>query len=195
MVHCVDMDPHWGSWGGQYEDTSLVKKFVLSEDEYNRRKGTLRNWERQQKIKDANFTLAKHARERWDLLCEAQSLPEGFCRDASGRIVRVELDEQVVASSESVIVPGPKSIQGVEVGMRCEVQPRGHQGVVAFVGVVCEIGGGGHWVRIKFDEPVGKTDGTARSKRYFEALPGFGTFVHGKNLQVGDSPKCDILMS
>ena len=110
--------------------------------------------------------------------------------------MRVELDEQVVALSESVTVPGLESIQGVEVGMHCEVQPRGHQGgVVAFVGVVCEIGGGGHWVRIKFDEPVGKTDGTAGSKCYFEALPGFGAFVHGKNVQVGDSPERDILMS
>lgn len=198
-VHCVDMDPHSGSRGGQYEDTSLVKKFVLSEDEYNQRKGTLRDWERQKKLKDANFTLAKHAREHREL-CEAQRqakfglpLPEGFCRDTTGKIVRVEPDEDVVASSESVIVPGPESVQGVEVGMRCEVRPGGRRGVVAFVGVVPDIGGGGHWVGIKFDEPVGKTDGTAGSERYFEAPPGFGGFVRGKNLQVGDFPERDIL--
>ena len=118
MVHCFENQTVI-AWIMSFY-TSLVKKFVLLEDEYNRRKRTLHDWERQQKIK-------------------------------------------------------------------------GCRGVVAFVGVVHEIGGGGHWVGIKFDEPVGKTDGTAGSKHYFEASPGFGAFVHGKNVQVSDFPECGIL--
>ena len=92
-VHCIDLDPHSGSKGGQYEDTSLVQKFVLSDDEYNQRKGTLRDWGREQKSKDKNFSLAKHAREHRELM-EAQRqaklglpLPEGFqyrCNRNSG---------------------------------------------------------------------------------------------------------------
>ena len=199
-VHCVDLDPHSGSKGGQYEDTSLVKKFALSEDEYNQRKGTLRDWGREQKAKDANFSFAKHAHQHRELL-EAQRqaklglpLPEGFHYDATGKVVRVEPDVQVpVSKSNETSLPGPESVEGMEVGMRCEVQPGGRRGEIAFVGVVPDIGGGGHWVGVKFDEPVGRTDGTAGSKRYFEASPGFGGFVRGKNLQVGDFPERDIL--
>lgn len=195
-VHCIDLNPHSGSKGGQYEDTSLVEKFTLSEQDYDRRKGTLRDWGRQQKSKDANFTLAKHAREHRELV-EAQRqaklglpLPEGFCKDATGMIVRVEPD---VSSDIAADVPGQESVEGVEVGMRCQVQPGGRRGEIAFVGEVKEIGGGGYWVGVKFDEPVGKTDGTAGTKRYFEAMPGFGGFVRGKNVQVGDYPERDIL--
>lgn len=202
-VHCVDLDPHSGSKGGQYEDTSLVKKFVLSEKEYNQRKGTLREWGREQKKKDSNFTLAKHAREHRELV-EAQRqaklglpLPDGFQYDASGTVVRVEHDVETVgvnknSAADETSVPGAESVEGVQVDMRCEVQPGGRRGVVAFVGEIPEIGGGGHWVGVNFDEPVGKTDGTAGSKRYFEAAPGFGGFVRGKNLQVGDFPERDI---
>lgn len=203
-VHCIDVDPHSGSRGGQYEDTSLVKKFVLSEEEYDRRKGTLRDWERRQKQKDANFSLARHAQKHREL-CEAQRqaklglpLPPNFVQDATGRVVFVEPDQdgdEATTCNEAVvaIVPGPESVEGMEVGMRCEVQPGGRRGVVAYRGMVSEIGGGGHWVGITFDEPVGKTDGTAGGKRYFEARPGFGGFVRGKNVAVGDYPERDIL--
>jgi tubulin-folding cofactor B len=206
-VHCVDLDPHSGSRGGQYEDTSLVQKFVLSDEEYNQRKGTLRDWERQQKQKDANFSLAKHAQKHREL-CEAQRqaklglpLPPNFIQDAAtGKVIFVEPDqdddhdETITTCNESVMnVPGPESVEGIEVGMRCEVQPGGRRGVVAYCGIVSEIGGGGHWVGIRFDEPVGKTDGTAGRKRYFEALQGFGGFLRGRNVLVGDYPELDIL--
>ena len=82
---------------------------------------------------------------------------------------------------------------GIEVEMRCEVQPGGRRGQVAFVGEVKELDGG-HWVGIIFDEPVGKTDGTTpNGKRYFDA-PGsnYGGFVRGKNMTVGDYPERNI---
>ena len=109
-------------------------------------------------------------------------------------MVRVEPDVENASNSKKEMpdLPGPDSVEGIKVGMRCEVQPGGRRGVVAFVGEVKEIGGGGYWVGVKFDEPVGKTDGTAGSKRYFDAPPGFGGFVRGKNLQVGDFPERDI---
>ena len=200
-VHCIDLNPHSGSKGGQYEDTTLVEKFTLSEQEYDARKGTLRDWGRLQKSKDANFTLAKHAREHRELM-DAQRLaklglplPEGFCKDATGTIVRVEPDVSSVTANAAADadVPGNESVEGIDVGMRCQVQPGGRRGEVAFVGEVKEIGGGGYWVGVRFDEPVGKTDGTAGTKRYFEAMPGFGGFVRGKNIKVGDYPERDIL--
>ena len=93
----------------------------------------------------------------------------------------------------AIIVPGPKSVEGSEVGMRCEVQPGGRRGVVAYCGKVEEIANDeGYWVGIRFDEPVGKTDGMVGNKRYFQASSGFGGFVRGKNVQVGDYPERDI---
>lgn len=40
-----------------------------------------------------------------------------------------------------------------------------------------------------FDEPVGRGDGTVRGKRVFECGKGFGGFVRGKNVAVGDYPE------
>lgn len=200
-VHCVDTDPHSGSSRGQYENTSLVQKYVMSDEEYNQRKGTLRDWERQQKAKDHNFSLRTHARQHRELH-EAQRqaklglpLPKGFEFNTKGQVVRVQEDkEEDKAEQEPVMVPGADSVEGMAVGMRCEVQPGGRRGRVAFVGVVPELGGGGHWVGVVFDEPVGKTNGTTKSgKAYFEA-PGnnYGGFVRGKNVTVGDFPERDL---
>mmetsp|Transcript_19336 Transcript_19336/g.26829 ORF Transcript_19336/g.26829 Transcript_19336/m.26829 type:complete len:340 (-) Transcript_19336:61-1080(-) len=213
-IHCVDVNPHSGSKNGQYENTALVEKYRMTEEEYDKRKGTLRDWERRQKEKDANFTLAKHAREHREMV-EARrqhklglALPDGFDVDCTGKVVRVAPEhdanetKDTAAEKSDVIVPGPESVQGKEVGMRCEVQPGGRRGQVAFVGEVPEIGGGGYWIGVLFDEPVGKTDGrvTVKSKngettkkRYFDAMPGYASFLRGEHVQAGNYPERDIM--
>ena len=204
QVHCVDLDPHSGSRGGQYEDTSLVEKYQMSDAEYDRRQGTLREWGREQKRKDQTFTLAKHAREHREMV-DAQRqhklglpLPDGFVVDATGQVVRDEPDVVEPTnqkSSNSVAVSeefGPESVENIQVGQRCQVEPGARRGAVAFVGEVPEYGG--YWVGVIFDEPVGKTDGTVASsgKRYFEAMERCGGFVRAKNMQVGDFPERDL---
>lgn len=205
-IHCIDIDPHSGSKGGGYEDTSLVKKYKMTEEEYSKRKGTLRDWGRQQKAKDETFTLAKHAKQHRELM-EAQrqaklglELPTGFEYDSNGKVVRVETDaDQNPVSLEDKENKesefGVDTVNGIEVGMRCEVRPGTRRGAVAFAGEVSELGSGGYWVGVTFDEPVGKTDGTTKSgKRYFTA-PGdkYGGFVRGKNVEIGDFPEKDIM--
>jgi len=170
IVHCVDMDPHSASRGGAFEDTSLVAKYRMSDEEYDKRRGTLRDWERQRKKADPGFNLAKHAREHRELM-EARRqaklglpLPDGFEIDASsGNVVRVPEEEEDVnrtgnnTASATVAEEeySESTIEGIQVGMRCQVQPGGRRGCVAFVGKVPEIGGGGYWVGICFDEPLG----------------------------------------
>mmetsp|Transcript_118796 Transcript_118796/g.330179 ORF Transcript_118796/g.330179 Transcript_118796/m.330179 type:complete len:340 (+) Transcript_118796:116-1135(+) len=206
-VHCVDLNPHSGSKGGQYEDVSLVQKYKMTEEEYNQRKGTLRDWEREQKAKDSTFTLAKHAKRHSELV-EAQrqhklglELPKGFFLDSNGTVVRDdEYDappapkSKSTSSSDTSGMYGEESVEGIEVGNRCQVEPGARRGVVSYVGEVPELAGdGGFWVGITFDEPVGKTDGTATDgKRYFEAMPKHGGFVRGKNVKVGDFPERDL---
>ncbi len=203
-IHCIDLDPHSGSKGGGYEDTSLVQRYVMSDEDYNKRKGTLRDWGRQQKEKDSTFTLARHAKQHRELM-EAQrqaklglELPKGFEYGSDGKVVRVEEEpseenQEADACKESEF--GIETVEGIEVGMRCEVRPGTRRGKIAFVGEILKLGSGGYWVGIVFDEPVGKTDGTAKDgKRYFEA-PGsnYGGFVRGRNVEVGDFPERDIM--
>eukprot|EP00549_Striatella_unipunctata_P001589 CAMPEP_0118714590 /NCGR_PEP_ID=MMETSP0800-20121206/26290_1 /TAXON_ID=210618 ORGANISM="Striatella unipunctata, Strain CCMP2910" /NCGR_SAMPLE_ID=MMETSP0800 /ASSEMBLY_ACC=CAM_ASM_000638 /LENGTH=300 /DNA_ID=CAMNT_0006620437 /DNA_START=31 /DNA_END=933 /DNA_ORIENTATION=+ len=191
VVHCVDVDPHSGSRGGRYEDVSLVEKYRMTEEEYNKRRGTLRDWERKQKAKDPTFSLAKHAKQHREMV-EAQRqaklglpLPKGFEWDERNkRVVRIEEEEEVVKKHEEDTEFPKESVEGIEVGMRCEAKPGSRRGEVAFVGEILELGG--FWVGVRFDEPVAKSDGKVKGKEYFEANPGYGGFLRGKNVQVGD---------
>ena len=213
-VHCIDVDPHSGSRGGRYEDTSLVEKYRMTDEEYDKRKGTLRDWGRRQREADPNFNLARHAREHRELMEVTRQvklgypLPEGYEMDAGGKVKRVEKENEVngsvsaagaptsAAAASAAAAAGPHTVEGIAVGDRCEIQPGGRRGTVAFVGEVPEIGGGGHWVGVTFDEPVGKTDGTVRggAKRYFDAGgANMGGFARGKNVTVGDYPERDIM--
>ena len=72
-VHCVDVDPHSASAGGGYEDTSLVEKFRLTDEAYDQRQGTLRDWGRRQKAADPTFSLRKHQKEHAEMV-EARRL-------------------------------------------------------------------------------------------------------------------------
>jgi hypothetical protein len=84
---------------------------------------------------------------------------------------------------------GPESVAGMEVGMRCEVTLGGRRGEVCYVGEVPELSGGGHWVGVRFDEPVGKSNGSAKGKQYFECNDHHGGWVRGYKLKVGDYPE------
>ena len=55
--------------------------------------------------------------------------------------------------------PDVTSVEGIVVGMRCEVYPGQRRGTVRFVG---EIAATGYWVGVQFDEPVGRNDGTVK---------------------------------
>merc|ERR1740136_257999 len=91
---------------------------------------------------------------------------------------------------------GTVTVEGIGLNMRCQVSPGNRRGSIAFVGIIPELGGGGHWLGVIFDEPVGKTDGTTvkNGKRYFAAPgPKYGGFTRGKNVAVGDFPERNIM--
>ncbi|XP_040967348.1 tubulin-folding cofactor B isoform X2 [Gossypium hirsutum] len=46
-IHIIDLDPSPVTSGGWLEDTSLVEKYSISEDEYNKRSGTFRKFKEQ----------------------------------------------------------------------------------------------------------------------------------------------------
>ena len=82
----------------------------------------------------------------------------------------------------------------VPLGARCEVQPGGKRGVVAFVGKCAPLPAG-FWVGVRYDEPVGKNDGAVAGVRFFDAPPGYGGLVRPACVTVGDFPELDEFAS
>lgn len=202
-VHCLDLNPLSESRNGGYEDTSLVEKYVMTEQDYDRRTNTLRSWGRQQKEQDPNFSLRQHAAQHRALV-EAQRqhklglpLPDGFVLDSTGQVVKDEPDIETTTTTtpNPTTDDGPESVQGIEIGQRCQVEPGQRRGRVAFVGEIAQLSGGGYWVGVVFDEPVGQGDGTVKGVCYFDAAPKYAGILRGKKVQVGDFPERDLFDS
>ncbi|CAM9230335.1 unnamed protein product [Ectocarpus sp. 12 AP-2014] len=163
-IHVTDDDPFSLTRGGALEDLSRVQKYRMSEEDYDKKEGTLsRSWVKEQKAKDSTWVEPWIEKER-------------AAKRAAGK----------APSDEPP--PGKDSVEGIAVKQRCEVQPGGRRGVVEHVGEVEGLQAG-YWVGVRFDEPVGRGDGTVRGKRLFECQKGFGGFVRGKNVTSGDFPE------
>ena len=86
--------------------------------------------------------------------------------------------------------------KGVMLGARCMVgEDSQRRGTVRFIGPVDDLPGGGLWVGVQYDEPVGKNDGSIAGKRYFDAGKNRGGFARPERVVVGDFPEEDILNS
>uniref|UniRef100_K3X7H1 CAP-Gly domain-containing protein n=1 Tax=Globisporangium ultimum (strain ATCC 200006 / CBS 805.95 / DAOM BR144) TaxID=431595 RepID=K3X7H1_GLOUD len=155
-LHVIDKDPFSLSKGGGLEDVSLIQKYEISEDDYNKREKTVRAYKKEQLAKDPNWKPKKMM-----------------------NVTRPPVDP--------ASVPGPETTEGMSVGDRCEVQPGGRRGQVAYLGEIPEIAPG-YWVGVKFDEPLGKGNGTVKGKVYFSCDDKYAGFIRPHNVTVGDFP-------
>lgn len=86
--------------------------------------------------------------------------------------------------------------KGIKVGSRCMIgEDSQRRGTVRFVGPTDDLPGGGLWVGVQYDEPVGKNDGSLAGKKYFDAGKNRGGFVRPERVVIGNFPEEDILGS
>lgn len=168
--HCVqngdtlfllDDDPYSVSANGWLEDTSLVPKFRLSEEAYDKSENTYRKFKQRMRQKDPTWSMTS-------------ALAQKVNAENSGRIVDVADTPPQIA-----------------VGDRVQVFPGDKRGEACFVGRDLEGLPPGWWVGIRYDEPVGKNDGTVKGVRYFEAENNYGGMARPSNVTVGDFPPLD----
>eukprot|EP00284_Hemiselmis_tepida_P017663 CAMPEP_0174928184 /NCGR_PEP_ID=MMETSP1355-20121228/22777_1 /TAXON_ID=464990 /ORGANISM="Hemiselmis tepida, Strain CCMP443" /LENGTH=309 /DNA_ID=CAMNT_0016174329 /DNA_START=43 /DNA_END=972 /DNA_ORIENTATION=- len=175
-LHIVDLDPHSMSAGGWLEDTSLVKKYEISEEAYAQRENTYRNFKAKKLAEDPNWTyqkdLAERAARNPEAAARAGMMPVGEAKP------KVEDDDHLAEEAK-----------GMSVGDRCEAAG-GRRGTVRWVGRAAELPKG-WWVGVQYDEPVGKNDGSVKGARYFDCPENYGGFLRPDLVSVGDFPEED----
>lgn len=163
-IHIKDTDVHSISKHGGLEDVSQVEKYVMSDEAYDKLDNTVRAVKRREQA-----AAAKRAAES-PAAAEEEAVPE---------------EPQETAEEVRARCP---------LGSRCEANPGGRRGEVAFVGPVAGLRG--LWIGVRLDEPQGMNDGTKDGTRYFEC-PGnkYGCFSKPENVEVGDFPARDPFAS
>jgi len=214
-LHVIDTDPTSLSANGWLEDLSKVEKYVMSDEAYEKREGTYRQWARKKREEDPTWTLQK---EQQKLRNQRKN---GNNNNNSNEN---DIDDAIAAAKEKMLTTYAsfECVRHVVSGSRCEVNPGGKRGVVCFVGKVkdtaqtgkaeeeeeeegkaeeVEVDLGkddvvdmppslpcGYWVGVKFDEPVGKNDGKTPCGKILipECPPMHGSFCRPDRVICGD---------
>jgi len=103
-----------------------------------------------------------------------------------------EEQAQLQAEKEAAEKAEEEKAATINIDDRCEVKIQGEatrRGCVKYVGKVHFKPG--IWVGIRYDEPLGKNDGSIGGKRYFEAPMKYGGFTRPANVTTGDYPEID----
>ncbi|NWJ04890.1 TBCB protein, partial [Crypturellus undulatus] len=170
-LHVIDRS---GARIGEYDDVSRVPKYEMPDSEYAKRPG----------------------KPRLPLPAPLPSFPIRLFlvfprRDAES--LRAFLKRQQLGRfAEAPEAPEQPDTDAIPVGARCRVRVPGQPtklGTVMYVGPTDFKPG--CWVGVRYDEPLGKHDGSVQGRRYFECEPKYGAFVRPPSVTVGDFPPED----
>jgi tubulin-folding cofactor B len=161
-IHVVDTDPFSLSRDGGLDDVSRIQKYKMSDEDYDRREKTYRNWKKEKAAADPSWKPPVFS-------------TAGGAPPTGGPEFRAQ---------EFV---DPACVEGMSVGDRCSVTPGDRRGVVAYIGPVEGLSEG-YWVGVRMDEPLGKNTGSYNGKVYFEAPEKCGSFVRPSYITLGDFP-------
>ncbi|KAF0686805.1 Aste57867_21402 [Aphanomyces stellatus] len=164
-LHVQDNDPFSLAKGGGLEDVSLIKKYEISEDDYDKRKNTVRNYKREQLAKDPTWK-------------PPVMMGAGGLQKAEKTIYDQESVQHIQIGARCEVSPGGR---------------RGRVAFIGLVPELASTTAEGYWIGVVFDEPVGKGNGCVKGTRYYECAEKFGGFIRPANLQVGDFPPLDEL--
>lgn len=135
------------------------RRFELTDEEYAKKKGTIKEFKLKNKLGQFSDT-------------------------------HQELSELKEKQAREKLEHEKKAIDNIKIGSRCQVNAPNaptRLGTVMYKGELSNKPG--FFVGIKYDEPLGKNDGSVDGKRYFECLPNYGGFVKPESVTCGDFPE------
>lgn len=153
-LHVTDSDAGSASAGGWLEDLTKVEKFRLSDAAYDARQDSFRRFAAQQRAADPAWTLQRELAKRKGVR-QAQKCTE--------RPLTTSQEELPAAAPPPDADFQAAEAAAVTLGARCEVTPGGKRGTVCYVGRGAAAGAPlplGFWVGVRYDEPVGRNDGS-----------------------------------
>ncbi|EEZ98061.1 tubulin-folding cofactor B [Tribolium castaneum] len=103
-----------------------------------------------------------------------------------------QYNEENIKKKEKQMSEEKQLAESTPIGSRCKVTVANapcRLGTVMYTGPVETLPG--YWIGVKYDEPLGKNDGTFKGKKYFECANNYGAFVKPHNVECGDFPEED----
>lgn len=218
LLYVQDTDPFSLARGGGLEDVSKVKKYVMSDEDYARRKNTVRAFIEQKKKEDPTWVPPRFQSNETPIPADGRTLEEVlaeikvgdrcevFPGARRGEVKFVGYVKEIPAAA-SVAVPAKAVTNQIEAKVEKETEAKETEATVTEAKetekeMEKEVEAEKEeaevkrtvpqvWIGVCFDDPVGKNDGSIKGKRYFQAQTGYGAFVKPAMVTVGEFPEED----